>query len=257
MKDTNKAAPSFSLVVELSKVKIPVPLTELVKNKQYKSQILKVLNLSDDSVSSDSINLQDDAPTIMFVPHSEKIDSSIPPFYITLEIHDMLLHNAMLDSGASHNLMPKKIMEHLGLEIMRPYHDLFSFDSNKVPCIGLIKYISINLSQIPAKNVLMDVVVADISPRFGMKLSRSWAANLGGTLQMNMSYATIPIFGKTRRLYRETQIAYMVSNKDKSENHPIYAINTEVRSSIFYADGPGEVEKEVVVLKREETEGFW
>ena len=83
--------------------------------------------------------------------------------------------------------MPKQVMEHLGLEITRPYHDLFSFDSSKVPCIGLIKDLSVNLSQIPAKNVLMDVVVADISPRFGMLLSRSWAAKLGGTLQMDMT----------------------------------------------------------------------
>ena len=166
VKDKKKVEPSFSLEVELTKVKIPVPLIELVKNKKYKSHILKVLNLSDYNVSSNSINLQDDAPTIMFGPHSDKIDSYVPPFYITLEIHDMLLHNAMLDSGASHNLMPKKIMEHLGLEIMRPYHDLFSFDSSKVPCIGLIKDLSVNLSQISAKTILMDVVVADISPKF-------------------------------------------------------------------------------------------
>jgi len=32
---------------------------------------------------------------------------------------------------------------------------------------------SLSLDQIPAKNVLMDVVVADIPPRFGMLLSRS------------------------------------------------------------------------------------
>jgi hypothetical protein len=31
----------------------------------------------------------------------------------------------------------------------------------------------VSLDQIPAKNVLMDVVVADIPPRFGMLLSRS------------------------------------------------------------------------------------
>jgi len=32
------------------------------------------------------------------------------------------------------------------------------------------------------KNVLMDVVVADIPPRFGMLHSRSWVAKLKGTL---------------------------------------------------------------------------
>ncbi len=87
-------------------------------------------------------------------------------------------------------------MEHLGLEITRPFHDLFLFDSSKVTCIGLIKDMSVNLSEIPAKSVLMDLVVVDI-----MLLSRLWATNMGGTLQMDMSYATIPIFGKTKRLY--------------------------------------------------------
>ena len=58
----------------------------------------------------------------------------------------------------------------------------------------------------------MDVVVTDIPPKFGMLLSRSWAAKLKGALQMDMSYETIPVFGEQRRLYREQKMAYMVSN---------------------------------------------
>ena len=45
----------------------------------------------------------------------------------------------------------------------------------------------------------MDVVVADIEPKFGMLLSRSWAKRAGGTFQMDLSYATIPIFGGEQR----------------------------------------------------------
>jgi hypothetical protein len=82
----------------------------------------------------------------------------------------------------------------------------------------------------------MDVVVADIPPKFGMLLSRSWAAKLKGTLQMDMSYATIPVFGQERRLYREVLLKYMVSRKTQPNNHPIYSVDTEVGSSIFYND---------------------
>jgi len=108
----------------------------------------------------------------------------------------------MFYSGASHNLMPKAIMEKLGLDITRKYHDLYSFDSSRVKCIGLIKDLVVGLDQIPAKNVLMDVVVVDIPSRFGMLLSRYWGAKLKGTLQLDFSYAIIPVFGQMRKLYR-------------------------------------------------------
>ena len=62
------------------------------------------------------------------------------------------------------------------------------------------------LHQIPEKSLVMDVVVANVPPKFGMLLSRSWAAKLKGTLQMDLSYATIPIFGEQRRLYREKSV---------------------------------------------------
>ena len=94
----------------------------------------------------------------------------------------MFLHNAMFDSGASHNLMPKIIIECLGLDITRTCKDLYSFDSREVKCLGLIKDLVVSLHQIPEKNLVMDVVVADVPHRFGMLLSRSWATKLQGTL---------------------------------------------------------------------------
>jgi hypothetical protein len=76
-------------------------------------------------------------------------DDDVHPLYTSLNIHVVNLHIAMLDSGASHNLMPKVIMEELGLDITRTYKDLFSFDSRKVKCLGLIKDNVVYLSQIP------------------------------------------------------------------------------------------------------------
>jgi hypothetical protein len=84
----------------------------------------------------------------MFGLHIENSKDFFSPFYITQTVHDHLLHNYMLDSGASHNLMPKVIMENLGLEITRPYQDLYSFDSRRVKCLHMIKYLVVNLAQI-------------------------------------------------------------------------------------------------------------
>ena len=69
----------------------------------------------------------------------------VTPFYINLTIHEMFLHNDMFDLGASHNLMPKTIMECLGLDITKPYKDLYSFDSREVKCLGLVKDLVVSL----------------------------------------------------------------------------------------------------------------
>ena len=50
----------------------------------------------------------------------------------------------------------------------------------------------------------MDVVVIDVLHNWGMLLSRKWAATLGGYIQMDWKYATIPTLEKTRViLHRE------------------------------------------------------
>jgi len=67
----------------------------------------------------------------------------------------------------------------------------------------VIKDLVISLTELPMKSLVMDIVVVDIPSRFGMLLSRSWSKNQG-TLQMDTTYANIPVFGgEFRRLYRE------------------------------------------------------
>ena len=80
----------------------------------------------------------------------------------------------------------------------------------------------------------MDIVVAEIPPKYDMLLSRSWEAKLQGSLQMDMSYATIPMFNQTRRLHREPHMKYMVSNIDRPNNTPVYSIHSDLDSFILY-----------------------
>eukprot|EP00253_Pinus_taeda_P019497 PITA_19497 len=199
----------------------------------------------------DAVNVEDDQPELIFGPalNGESPESDVPPFYISFRIHDYVLHNAMFDSGASHNLMPKEIMEKLGLDITRKYHDLYSFDSSRVRCIGLIKDLVVSLDQIPAKNLLMDVVVADIPPQFGMLLSRSWGSKLKGTLQLDFSYATIPVFGQMRKVYREQKMKYMITNKEKPVNHPVNYVQTDFESYVLFADNFNEVDSQLVQVE--------
>jgi len=91
------------------------------------------------------------------------------------------------------------------------------------------------LSQLPMKSVFMDIVVADRLPKFGMFLSRSWAKKVGGSLQIDLAYATIHIFGgEHRKLCRAVWLAYIISDHDNPGNHPIYAMDDEIGYSILH-----------------------
>jgi ribonuclease HI len=260
----SRAPTPFSLEGELAKVKIPIPLSELLSKDAYRSQVIKALTIEPDigmnaltigsANHSNTVNLTDDQPELMFEPEvdGQTNNGVFAPFYISLNIHDLILHNAMLDSDASHNLMPKAVMEKLGLEVTRPYKDLHSFDSSKVRCISLIKDLCITLVQIPTKIMVMDVVVAEIPPKYGMLLSQSWGGKLKGTLQLDMSYATVPVFGQRRRLYRETLMKYMVSSQEKAHNYPLYSAHSDLDSFILCNDG--DMGEQIIQLE-EDTSG--
>jgi ribonuclease HI len=87
------------------------------------------------------------------------------------------------------------------------------------------------------KTMVMDVVVAYNPPKFGCLLSISFMKRLGGTLQMDLSYATILVFGgENRRFYGESQLAYIIIDDQNPVNHPIYSVDTCMGSCILQID---------------------
>ena len=151
--------PTFDLQNKLAKLKILIPFNELLRNQEYRDTIMHMI-VNQGEAHPDILELTEDNPTNVLGSKIDSVDNKdedVPPFHMSLNMHDMVLHNAMLDLGASHNLMPKGVVEILGLEITRPYKDLYSFDSKRVKCLGLIKDMVVSLNNIPSKIVVMDV----------------------------------------------------------------------------------------------------
>jgi len=84
---------SFNFDLEIQKIRIPVPLSELVKHKDFKIILSKMLILEAPNHSTDLVNLQDEKPTIILGLMVEDRHDSSPPFYTSLNIHDKVLHN--------------------------------------------------------------------------------------------------------------------------------------------------------------------
>ena len=230
----DKSPSLFSFESEVQNLTISVPLIELIKNEASKKPFLDALELKATQASNDCVNLQDDKPEVVLSPRTEPADENSPSFYVSLTIHEKFVHNLLLDTGASHNLMPKAVMDELGLDITRPYHDLFSFDSRNAKCLGLIKDLAITLSQLPMKSMMMVIVVEDVPPMFGILLSRGWMKRLVVTLQNDLSYATVTVFGgESRRLYIEAPLVYIISDEKNPTNHPIYVVDTDFGACIL------------------------
>ena len=84
----NKGNGGFSFENEINKIKIPIPLVELVKNHVYRKQITKMIGFSDLESHSDVIKFEYDMSNITFGPHFEGARDNVTPFYITLNVHD-------------------------------------------------------------------------------------------------------------------------------------------------------------------------
>jgi hypothetical protein len=66
---------------------------------------------------------------------------------------------------------------------------------------------------------------------------------------MDLSYATIPVFGgEHRRLYREAQLAYIISEEGNPTNHPMYIVENDLGSIILhlsnFPQSPLEIKKQ-------------
>ena len=94
-----------------------------------------------------------------------------PPFYVSLLVDNLLLHNCMLDSGASSNVMTRKAMEQLNLRVTRPYHDVCVMDAREVEVVGIILNLQVKLTKYPDIDMSMDVVVIDVLDNWGIILS--------------------------------------------------------------------------------------
>jgi hypothetical protein len=141
------------------------------------------------------------------------------PFFFSFLMNDFILHNCMLDLGASSNVMTKKVMEQLNLRISRPYNNIFVMDSKTIKVHGLIKGLQVHLAAFPDIMIEVDIVVIDVPDAWGMLLSRKTSANLGGNLKMDLTYATIPTpNGSMFRLNRESERKYMLTIKIKTMN---------------------------------------
>jgi hypothetical protein len=71
--------------------------------------------------------------------------------------------------------------------------------------------------------MVMDVVIIDCPTQWGMLLSRKWCADVGGTLQMDLTYADILVKDNIKvRVFREQKMFHNVEDPKIGDNDLMY-----------------------------------
>lgn len=72
--------------------------------------------------------------------------SHTPPFLLTYEVFNKNLHNCLVDSGASSNMLPKSICEKLKIQPKKYAVNIVQLDRSQVEVIGELNQVTIRLS---------------------------------------------------------------------------------------------------------------
>ena len=105
-----------------------------------------------------------------------KSRSQTPPFLLTLEIFNRNVHNYLVDSRASSNVMPYSVCKKLNAQPKMCRTKIIQLDRSHVKVMGELKDVMIRLASNSKVHQVIDVIVVDIPEAYGLILSRDWSA---------------------------------------------------------------------------------
>jgi len=88
--------------------------------------------------------------------------SHTPPFLLTFEIFNKNIHNCLINSGASSNILPRTICVKLNAQPQKSVVHIVQLDRSQVKVIGELNQVTIRLSSNPKVCQVMDILVTDI-----------------------------------------------------------------------------------------------
>jgi hypothetical protein len=136
------------------------------------------------------------------------------PFYIFVNIMDKITHCCLIDGGSGPSVMPKIIMEELGMSCTNENaRSMLSYSSLQQMTIGEIKDVTLCLCAHPEIRTTLSIQVIDMPVRnYSIILGRDWKALTGGYLSLDGTHLSFPQNGKNIIVLREGRISPCIEN---------------------------------------------
>lgn len=88
----------------------------------------------------------------------------------------------------------------------------YDMDNRYVSVVGVMRDVEFKLAACPKASYNTDITVVDVPPNYGMLLSRQWSNLIGGHVQLDLSYATIPINRHEVKIEREPHSTQIIED---------------------------------------------
>ena len=146
---------SIDLRSWIENAKVLVQVAELVKIPSQKEKLIKAIEGPKEESTQKSKEIIFKVPResnedLLVVLHNKdwtKEDN--PPFFVSMLVNSFYLYNYMYDSGASSNVITKKVMNQLDLKITRPYKNVCAMDSREIEVHWIILGLQLKLAAYP------------------------------------------------------------------------------------------------------------
>jgi hypothetical protein len=183
-----------------------------------------------------------------------KGQNPIPSFLLTFEFFNRNVHNCMVDSGASSNVMPLKFYEKLNAKPENFDIQIIQLDRSRVKVIGELNNVLIRLSFNPKVHQTIDIILVYIPCTYGLLLSRDWFAMLNGYFSIDWSHLWLPYNGKPNqiRVDREFYMKHVVKDLNDS-NEPIM-FNQSILGNYSYDSFFGNTTVEISSYEESSTQ---
>jgi hypothetical protein len=129
-----------------------------------------------------------------------KSRSQTSPFLLTFEIFNRNVHNCLVDSGASSNVMPYSVCKKLNVEPQMSNTKIIQLDRSHVKVFGELKDVLIRLSSNSKVHQTIHKIVVDLPETYGVILIRDWLAKMNGYFATDWSHLWLPYKGQPNKI---------------------------------------------------------
>jgi hypothetical protein len=178
---------TYNVIDDLTKLRITLPFMQVVKFPQQRENIINILDEPTTRIEAIVTNSK-----LQKNISAAKPRGKVPPFYITIENHDVVLHNCLVDTRATNNIGPLSVIESLGMGCTNYYEtgeSIYAIDSRKVPSYGEIKYFGVWITTAPHITFFFTMIIlVDLPPAYGVVMGRDWFSLIRGYIMNDGSY---------------------------------------------------------------------